>query len=63
MSVHRNLIQRLCKQVRAGQHDLRVIGIEATGYRLGIETNTDLYLFGHTFDKQSEAVLHGQLVH
>jgi len=46
--------------VLSGTHTLRVVGSQATGFRLGGQKNDVVQLFGQTYSKQIDAVAYGE---
>ena len=52
---------RLKASLRNGDYTLRVVGTEATGFKLAAQTDADTVIaFGFVFTKQAEAVAKGQ---
>ncbi len=49
----------LAQHVRNGHKPLRVVGDQINGYRLGVETETNIVLIGPMFKKQGEAKTYG----
>ena len=48
------------KATKNGWYKLRVVGSEATGFRLAAEYEGVIYVFGFVYTKQTHAVLKGE---
>lgn len=63
LEVNPNAVRRVRKQmqgmVRAGRYQLRVVGSQSEGFRLGAERGETVILFGPHFEKQGAAVEYG----
>lgn len=52
--------KRAARGVRSGRYPLVVVGNQKAGYRLGAELPGKIVLFGPDYNRQRDALVHGQ---